>query len=57
MNIYHNAVNMKRFLVFIGILAIIPFLYVQTGQIQPYSATNPITPKRLDMQVRHFVFA
>eukprot|EP00111_Clytia_hemisphaerica_P010210 TCONS_00029844-protein len=47
MNIYQHANNMRRFLVFIGIISLVPILYVVMGKMQPYSAKDPITPKRL----------
>ena len=50
MNIYQHANNMRRFLVFIGIVAVLPLSYVvfrPTTAAGPYSAKDPITPKRL----------
>lgn len=47
MNIYQHANNMRRFLIFIGIISCLPIMYVLTGRMQPYSASNPIAPKRL----------
>ena len=55
MNIYQHANNMRRFLVFVGIVALLPFLYVVIGPKTasgPYSAKDPIAPKRLFQVVR-----
>lgn len=51
MGIYQHAANMRRFLVFIGIVSCLPLAYVMSGRLQPYSSSNPITPKRLFMIV------
>lgn len=55
MNIYQHANNMRRFLVFIGIVSLLPFSYVVFGPTTegaPYSAKDPIAPKRLFQVVK-----
>ncbi|XP_057299821.1 endoplasmic reticulum metallopeptidase 1-like [Hydractinia symbiolongicarpus] len=48
--LYHKAGSMKKVLIFIGFLSILPIIYAVSGRMFPYSRANPITPKRLFMQ-------